>query len=111
MKVTWGDSVKTIVDFHARFPNVSCDVISIDGGHTTKVASSDFMNFKQMASCRHLILFDNYPQKQFKLELGKVWETKKRSGELVELFQCTHLTCDYGFSVGKYRNLEKCKKL
>ena len=93
------------------FPDVTCDLISIDGGHTTDVASADFNNFKKMASCRHLILFDNYPQKSFNLELGKVWESKKRSGDLVELFQCTHLTTVYGLSVGRYSFLEKCLKL
>ena len=117
LHVTWGDSRKTLPDFRREHPDVTCDVMIIDGGHTTEFCKSDFLNFKEMATdVDNVLILDNYPQKtagaiNMIKELGDVWEWAKRNGEIMEIFNCetdyTTLTGKvikdgFGFSVGRY---------
>ncbi|KAK2150229.1 hypothetical protein LSH36_417g04010 [Paralvinella palmiformis] len=106
--ITWGDSRKTLPAFHRQHPEVSCDLIVIDGGHTTDICKADFFNFKQMASADSVVILDNYPQKSWKFNkiLGDVWEWAKRNGEVSEIFRChvDRKPSDFGLSVGKYIN-------
>ena len=114
LHMTWGDSRKTLPDFRREHPDVTCDVMIIDGGHTTKVCQSDFLNFKEMATdVDNVLILDNYPQKAMGAikKLGDVWEWAKRNGEIMEVFNCE---TDYttlngnlikdglGFSAGRY---------
>ena len=114
LQVTWGDSKKTLPVFRRQHPDVTCDVIIIDGGHTTDVCKSDFLNFKEMATdVDNVVILDNYPQKSADSikELGNVWEWAKRNGEIIEIFNCDtdyvtlsgHVIKDgFGFSVGRF---------
>ncbi|KAK2141046.1 hypothetical protein LSH36_1173g00002 [Paralvinella palmiformis] len=106
--ITWGDSTKTIPIFHRQHPEVLCDLIIIDGGHTTGICKADLLNFKKMANNDSIVILDNYPQKSWKFNqiLGDVWEWAKRNGEISEIFRC-HVDAkpsDFGFSVGKIIN-------
>ncbi|KAK2141539.1 hypothetical protein LSH36_1085g00014 [Paralvinella palmiformis] len=108
--ITWGDSTKTIPIFHRQHPEVLCDLIIIDGGHTTGICKADLLNFKKMANNDSIVILDNYPQKRWRFNqiLGDVWEWAKRNGEISEIFRC-HVDAkpsDFGFSVGKY--LTRC---
>ncbi len=104
LNVTWGDSSETLPAFRRQNPDVTCDLILIDGGHTYDVCKADYDNFIEMASPDNIVVLDNYPDKRLGTRtLGDVWEGGKRSGELIEIFQC-----DYeprrrqGFSVGRF---------
>jgi hypothetical protein len=104
--ITWGDSVKTLPDFRRKYPNVTCDVIIIDGGHTTEICKSDFVNFRMMASVDNVIIMDNYPQKGwgFMTSLGDCWEWAKRNAQVAEIFNCYvagEVNMDFGCSVGR----------
>jgi hypothetical protein len=104
--VTWGDSMKTLPEFQRKYPNVTCDVMIIDGGHTTHICKSDFVNFRKMASADNVIIMDNYPQRGwgFMKSLGDCWEWAKRNAQVAEIFNCYvpgKGNGDFGFSVGR----------
>lgn len=48
--ITWGDSTKTLPAFHQQHPEVKCDLIFVDGGHTHAIALADLQNFMLMAN-------------------------------------------------------------
>ena len=105
LNVTWGDSTRTLPEFHERLPHVKCDILVIDGGHMNAVCQSDFDAFYRMASVDNIVVLDNYPDVRLKwmTDLGNVWERAKRRGQLFEIFACTFLPSDpHGFSVGRY---------
>ena len=104
--ITWGDSMKTLPEFHQKYPNITCDVMIIDGGHTTNICRSDFVNFREMASVDNVVIMDNYPQKgwNFMKKLGDCWEWAKRNAQVAEIFNCYvpgKNNSDFGFSVGR----------
>ena len=104
LTVTWGDSRKTLPVFSQMFPNVECDLVVIDGGHTTDIATADFDNFRQMVKRDNIIMFDDYPSgfQRFQQRLGAMWERKKRTGEVLEIFECGYGPNSMrGFSIGR----------
>ena len=103
LHVTWGDSTVTLPAFRKAHPEVTCDLLIIDGGHTHDICQSDYDNFKQMASNKSIILLDNYPDKRrtWQRALGDVWEQAKQKGEIIEIFQCRYMQKPDGFSVGR----------
>ncbi len=103
--ITWGNSIKTLPAFRKAHPEILCDLISIDGGHTYNVCKSDFENFKKMSRPKSIIVLDNYPDNRgrgrWMKSLGDVWEGAKRNGEIIEIFQCNYWPKkSQGFSVG-----------
>jgi hypothetical protein len=103
--ITWGNSMETLPEFHRKYPNVICDVLIIDGGHSATVCRSDFINFRNMSSVNNVLILDNYPQKSWNFmgKLGGCWERPKRNAHLAEIFNCVvqHDTWDFGCSVGR----------
>ena len=104
--VTWGDSSKTLPQFQKTHPNVSCDLVFIDGGHSTKICLADFYNFKKISHKDTIVIVDNYPETHwnFKITIGNCWEKVKRLGEIMEIFNCYSITKmrEMGFSVARY---------
>ena len=97
--ITWGDSTITLPAYRKAHPEVTCDMIVIDGGHTRRVCGSDYENFRKMASSQSIVFLDNYPDKRF--NLGNVWERAKIEGEICEMFRCNYWPKKpHGFSVG-----------
>ncbi|ELT91639.1 hypothetical protein CAPTEDRAFT_212548 [Capitella teleta] len=89
--VTWGDSTKTLPQFHGAHPEVKCDLIIVDGGHSVPIATDDFVNFRRMASSSNIVVFDDYPTKRgLGQRLASVWESQLRSGTLAEQYACTY---------------------
>ena len=74
----------------------------IDGGHTEFIATQDFDNFKKMTSKDNIVVFDDYPSRLpgFAKRLGAMWETKKRNGEIIEIFSCVDGS-SRGFALGR----------
>ena len=104
LTVTWGNSMETIPTFHKNNPDVSCDLVIIDGGHTTKIAQADMDNFRPMTSKQNIVVLDDYPTTMgnFNRTLGMVWEGEKRKGNLREVFKCGFMPArPRGFSVGQ----------
>ncbi len=103
LHVTWGDSTVTLPAFRKAHPEVTCDFLIIDGGHSHEVCQSDYDNFKEMANDKSIILLDNYPDKRktWQKDLGDVWEQAKQKGEIIEIFQCRYMRVPQGFCVGR----------
>jgi hypothetical protein len=54
-----GDSKYALPEFSRRYPDVKCDVVSVDGDHSTEGAYADLKHFRDMASCRNWVLMDD----------------------------------------------------
>jgi len=54
-----GPSERTVPEFYQVNPDVKCDVVSVDGDHSTEGTFSDLANFRQLASCRNWVLMDD----------------------------------------------------
>ena len=68
--ITFGDSLESVPEFAKRHPEVKCDVLVVDGGHTFEIAFSDLMNLKPMANKHtNILILDDYPNNE---NLGKV---------------------------------------
>ncbi len=106
LTVTWGDSTQTIPLFRKYNPQVACDVIVIDGGHTTEIAQSDMDNFRLMASKANIVVLDDYPTMgNISNSLQQVWEEAKHKGQITEIFKCGYIRESQnkrGFSVGHF---------
>ncbi|ELU16831.1 hypothetical protein CAPTEDRAFT_196905 [Capitella teleta] len=91
LTVTWGDSTKTLPEFRKSHPEVTCDLIIVDGGHLVRIATDDHSNFRRMASLENIVVFDDYPTRDHGhgKELAPVWESQIRGGTLAELYACT----------------------
>ena len=107
LTATWGDSKKTLPVFYTKHPDVKCDVVVVDGGHSTDVASADFDNFRKMTSHMNAVILDDYPSDlyaPFNHNLGRMWEQKKRIGEVSSIVQCMFYKPGgngHGFSLGR----------
>ena len=103
LKVIWGNSTIALPEFIKSNPNLKCDLLIIDGGHTYEVALADFKNFRNMANPKHIVFIDDHPalNTTFGKPVGQMWEERKRNGEILEMGRCTekHLR---GFSFGMY---------
>ena len=103
LNIELGDSTKTLPDFRRRYPDVKCDLMIVDGGHTVKVASADFDNFYAMSNRLHIVFYDNHPDIY---KIGASWEKLKRRGQLTEYFRCQYVEKGFykkhGFTFGQY---------
>jgi len=61
LNLTWGDSRLTIPAFAEAHPDIKCDIVMVDGGHSASVAKADLMNFAKMAAPGHLLVIDDTP--------------------------------------------------
>lgn len=57
--IFWGDSRQTLADYHKRHPEIVFDLIHIDGGHRSKVYSTDWKNSLDTISVGGLLIFDD----------------------------------------------------
>ncbi|ELU05415.1 hypothetical protein CAPTEDRAFT_205468 [Capitella teleta] len=101
LTVTWGDTMKTLPAFAKEHPEVQCDLIIVDGGHTFKVAAHDIETFHKMANSRNVLVFDDHPSKfGWSKNAGRAWELQIRRGITSELFGCQMSVG--GFSLGRF---------
>ena len=101
--ITWGDSTKTLPAFVAANPNVVCDIIFVDGGHTYAISKSDFDHFSKLGYSGSIVFLDNYPDYRmtFMQDLGGMWEDNRRLQNILEVFKCTYgRKLSQGFSFG-----------
>lgn len=109
LKLIWGNSTISMKKFQIKNPNIKCDLISIDGGHSYFTAKSDFNHFYKMSSKKNILVFDDWPQikkssdKWIPYTSGQVWEEMRRYGTVKEHLQCNYKTqTRRGFSVGSF---------
>ncbi len=66
-----GDSTATVLKFtETNFPNMSCDLISIDGAHHAHFPERDIFNFRLLASSRNVVLIDDFSSSWPAVQLG-----------------------------------------
>lgn len=101
--ITWGNSTQTLQKFHAEHPDVTCDLIIVDGGHFGGVAFSDLVNFAAMASESHILLMDDTPcDAAWCEEPTDSWKKLVNMG-CIEQTASTPMGKWRGFSVGRYK--------
>lgn len=59
LSIIYGDSVKVIPQFTRDNPEIKFDLLHIDGGHTTEIATADLINCKALASTHNIVIFDD----------------------------------------------------
>ena len=109
LHIKYGDSRWTLPEFYRIHPEVTCDLIVIDGGHYHNVPFKDLQNFREMASQTNLIILDDQPGPYyFKDSIDLMWKEMVGSGMVKELFTCMSdiklatLEREKGLTLGKY---------
>lgn len=103
--ITFGDSTKTLPQFHTDHPEIKCDLVIADGGHSPAITSSDLETMYKMVAPLNFVFMDNHPDKY---KLGVSWESLKRKGILLEFFRCqysilnTSIKKYHGFTFGQF---------
>ncbi|MEG7523379.1 MAG: class I SAM-dependent methyltransferase, partial [Chromatiales bacterium] len=101
-----GNSLTTVPRFSTKHPEVVCDIIVIDGGHSNKVALGDLRNMRAHANIEHnLLVLDDFPSHYltFLTDIGSAWNTMRADGLVVERFACTEQTKRRrGYVIGYY---------
>lgn len=105
----WGDSLIAVPNFFKENPDVRCDVILVDGGHSYEQAMSDLFYFSRAASPTNVIIVDDAPSVHE--GVVRAYTEFRDSGCLVESYQWRdNLEVEkhiLGFSVGQL-DLTKC---
>jgi hypothetical protein len=98
--VTWGDSTESLPSFKQQHPDVTCDLVIVDGGHDYRVAMADLKNFMSMASEKHLLAMDDTPGTGCD-DCTKAWNELVGKGCIKEL-QKVPMGANRGFSIGQF---------
>lgn len=92
MKIIWGDSRDTIPTYHEQNPEISFDIIHIDGGHKQEVYTVDWKNSLNMSSSGSILIFDDTDNKKISsfidewIKKGVVYE----AADFLETFGYQH---------------------
>jgi len=100
LHLTYGDSLMTVPRFADRHPEVKCDVILVDGGHSHSVAIGDLRNFRKLVNVERnvLVLDDTYME-----PVSTAWIEAQAAGLTVQRFACTDKsTFNRSYVVGYY---------
>ena len=97
--ITFGDSLKTVPQFTAKHPEVKCDVILVDGGHSHSVAIGDLRNFRKLANVeRNVLILDDINMQP----VSAAWIGAQAEGLTVQRFACTDQRRKRSYAVGYY---------
>lgn len=106
LKVSWGNSIKTLPAFKKESPEVRCDIIIIDGGHSFEVAQADLTNFAPLAAAENIVVIDDTPcVSDWCQGPSQAWAEAKRTGVITET-ESHSMGAGRGFSVGKYNPVQ-----
>ena len=98
-----GDSRKTLRKIKKEKPDLKCDLVVIDGGHTYHVAYSDMLHMENIVNPNgHLIILDDLPGIR---NVDLAWEQTRAEGRVIELFRCcldNVVDIFHGFTLGQY---------
>ena len=81
-----GDSTKTVPQYAKKHPDVKCDFISVDGGHTGDVPKLDIRNMAKLAKPGALIVMDDvdkHSHASFLKTPGLAWFDAVQSGMIL----------------------------
>jgi len=98
----WGDSRVTLPRYHQDHPDMMCDIIVVDGGHSYDVAMSDLKSFAKMAAPGSILTIDDTPCISSWCEgPTKAWQELVELG-CIEQSREVPMGSDRGFTVGRY---------
>ena len=101
--IHFGDSVTSVPKFISQNPDYRCDLLFVDGGHSSGIAKADIWNFASIANLENnLIILDDYPT-YWGSGLGRAWEDSIRLGFIEEKMRCTFYgpILQRGFTIGR----------
>ena len=101
-----GDSTTTVPKFIKENPDVTFDVIFIDGGHTYDIARADILNCKMLAHKDTIVILDDtYYRSDWTFsyipDINKVWIEQVSSNFLTEIIKKDYCV-NRGMSWGTY---------
>ncbi|CAE8723588.1 unnamed protein product [Polarella glacialis] len=76
-----GPSQESAKEFAEQRPDVKCDVISVDGDHSTEGTLADLENFRKLASCRNWVLMDDAGWNS----TNSAWQMAKDAGIITQV--------------------------
>jgi len=79
--IVWGESQFAVPEFAKTHPNLECDVISVDGDHSTEGTLQDLINLSKIASCRNWVLMDDAGW----ASTNAAWQKAKDMGILMQV--------------------------
>lgn len=84
IQVIAGDTTRTLLE-KARQEQLGCDVLSVDGGHSHRVALSDLIHIRRLAAPRHALIMDDLRCPWWVCrEPSLAWAQLVRRGDVVE---------------------------
>ena len=84
--LTFGDSLETVPRFASIHPEVICDVILVDGGHSHSVAIGDLRNLRKLVNVERNVLVPDDINYQ---AVSTAWIETQADGLAVQRFACT----------------------
>lgn len=104
LHVTWGDSTQTLPAFHLQHPEVKCNLVFVDGGHTHAVAAADLQNFMHMAdpSYNVILMDDVYCNAPWCHGPSAAWAEIRQNSVVLETSSTTSQDGTRGFALGLY---------
>lgn len=102
--VTWGDSTQTLPAFHKQHPQVKCNLVFVDGGHSNAVAVADLQNFMHMADPAHnvILMDDVYCTAPWCEGPSAAWAEVRQNGTVLETRNSTVQDGTRGYALGHY---------
>ena len=103
LHMIWGNSFKTVPAFIRKNPDVRCDLIVVDGGHSYKNAYADLSNMRTLAKLGHTIFIVDDVDCRPAIGVKRAWDQFYREWHIEEVFRCNFFTKrQKGFAVGRY---------
>ena len=109
LHMTWGDSTVTLPTFIALNPQIKCDILIVDGGHTPEIAIQDIDNMRKMKNPnQNIMIFDDQPNnidkhKPKATPLMIVWKDCLATGKVESIYECYYIPPKIrGFTVARY---------
>ena len=102
LTLTWGDSTQTLPEMKRAHPDLVCDLLIVDGGHSFQVARADLENMEKFANPdNNILVLDDHPGLKGPED---IWAQLRKEGRVQEIFRCCYFFPNFqGFTVARYR--------
>ncbi|CUG86932.1 membrane-associated methyltransferase, putative [Bodo saltans] len=105
LTITKGSSLTTVPKFAKERPDVKCDILSVDGGHTYELGLQDIENMRQLANPNFNILLVDDTNCDAGWCVDEPCFEHERRGNIVNLLRISEFGGYRGISVFQYNNI------